>query len=166
MDIQDYEKALRIDKMALERDVSRQPELFYGVADEYVRAISVRDAVKDNLAQIEASMDQAIRERSALSGEKITEKVVAAWVLDTDEYKDAVGELREAQRAVGAWNSLREAFMQRAHALKVMADLFVANYYGSGEHKSTSQRDVSDKAYDGRKKAMSKKRRERKTLKA
>jgi hypothetical protein len=153
------EKDLRIDEHALEEALLDQPSLFYHVSREVALLVSQRDAAKQELQEIEALVDAEIRHDFEVSGDKITEKQVESAKLLDKRVKIAKRKLSELNEQLGLASALKEAFSQRAYALKDLVALYVANYYGQDTERPARQtKDVDSRIA---KEAMNKHRRER-----
>lgn len=127
---------IRIDKHSLDVAVSMQSMLFQDISDRAALAVSVRDEAADELSSVEYRLDRVVRKSHA--GEKIVEKQIAGDVKRRREYKVANDWYLLCKYRAQQWASLKASFDQRASMLKLMVNLFTANYYttrsmGGGE---------------------------------
>src|SRR5882724_7194112 len=74
------EDAIKIDQNDLDTELIRQPGAFAHAAEQYARACSIRDSVKDQLKSVEARIEMRLRHDADTRAEKITDKSAAAQV--------------------------------------------------------------------------------------
>jgi len=147
--IAEYASALQIDKHDLDEELIRQPDLFYKVSEQLVLAISQRDAAKKDLEKELAEADEEIRRKARDKGEKITESAITARKQLDDGVIKMENRLSALNLQVGKLSALKESFAQRSHVLRDLRELYIANYYGSGE----AQQD-REQRYNRARKAM------------
>lgn len=142
--IQELEALLRIDQHALDDALLEQPETFYRVAKKLALDISRRDEAKINLAEAEATADMKFRRDAEVADEKITEPQVKMHVRQEKGVKKARDNLMQLERSVSRWSALKEAFIQRSHALKHLTELYQANYFAdaTGSSQRSSMKDM------------------------
>ncbi len=75
--LQDLERALKIDKHALDEGLECQADLFYMVARECALFVSRQDSASQQQKEVEAAVDQGIR-RQLDPNEKVTEANIEA----------------------------------------------------------------------------------------
>lgn len=136
--LQDLEKALKIDKHALDEGLECQSDLFYMVARECALLMSRQDSASQELKEIEAFVDQKIR-RELDPNEKVTERDIEARRRTHSDVVEVVSKLLDLKRDVAIWQALKEAWQQRSYVLKELVTLYVASYYGD-KTNSTSDR--------------------------
>lgn len=158
---QELEASLVIDENALDEALATQADCFYRVAKQVALQTSRRDAAKQALAEAEARADAKIRHDAEVADEKITDKNVEKQRQLTKEVVAATNLLHSLNKSVGLWIALKESFQQRNYALKSMADLYVAGYFG-GQTSSSSATHIKNSAGQEAKELM---RRERKRVK-
>jgi tRNA A37 N6-isopentenylltransferase MiaA len=137
---------LAIDKHSLDRCLMEQPALFLDASDEYTRARSQADELKEVLKQTDAEIASEIRE----SGDKHTEKSIEACVLQDKRHKQAFAAWLAAQREADEWDTLKQTIHQRGYVLKDMVALFVAGYYQSATTTGANAGVVRDAMNEGR----------------
>jgi hypothetical protein len=135
----ELEAGLSIDKMALDSGLAQQPQLFFEVADQYALAVSERDAAAQNLKEVEAKVDQTVRDYFARIEEKITEKGVEGRVRLSEDYVKAQRELADAALKAGRLGALVEAYKQRSHALRDLSSLYVTSYYDGTDRRGVRE---------------------------
>lgn len=128
--LQKARKRMRIDKNDLDYAVSDQPVLFSDVADRAAEAVSIRDAASAAVEDVEARLGRAIRRKRR--EEKITEKLIGELIKKEREYVDAFEFYLMTKERANRWNALKAAFEQRKDMLKVMGQLYAANYFSTG----------------------------------
>lgn len=136
--ISELEEGLRIDKNALDEALERAPDLYYRVSKELTLATSRRDAIKQELAEIEAEADNTIRIRAEGAKVKLTETDAKMQARLEPAVKRANRDLIEANRVVGMFSALKDAFNQRSYAIKDLVSLYVANYYSDSTGRQSS----------------------------
>lgn len=157
-DFRELEDALRIDEHALEEALRDQPPLFYRVGSAYALEVSRRDAAKQALQDAEAAESLRVREEAREAEQKITEGEVAAKVQTSARVAAARARLQQLSESAGRLAALKEAFQQRSYALKDLAGLYVANYYGASEHTAAAGA-ARQRSADEARRAMSEARR-------
>jgi len=130
LDLAQFERALRIDRHALDDALEKQPDVFYRVANALALAISRRDLAKTRLQETEAEAEHEFRRSAARSGDKITEGEVKNAVRLDKGVQARQAKLHKLNTEVGQWGALKEAFTQRSYAIKDLSALYIASYYG------------------------------------
>ena len=152
---------LWINRDALDDDLVRQPQLFYQASEEHARLVSERDAAKTHLEEVDAKLSREIREQFESDGRKITEAVVAAEISLRSEHRAATAELNDLRLETDRAVAMKEAFSQRAYALKDLAGLFSAGYWQSASARGPETREAQERAIQENRKSVSQVRRER-----
>ena len=142
--LKDLKAKLRIDEHALEVAWRDQPDLFYQVANEHALALSIRDESKQDLEELEAEVDMELRRDAATSGEKTTETQIQSNKKTDKRVRAANDSFLEKRYIAEQWKVLRDAYEQRSFALSRLVELYIANYYSSNEHKTTTNANLKD----------------------
>lgn len=132
---QELRDGLQIDKHRLDAAIAMQPTLYQIVGEQVALALSRADAAYENVKVVDARLALSIRE----GGEKLTEAAVSAKVLATPEHTAAVQASNDARRIHGEWVSLKEAYAQRAYALRDMVSLFTSSYFQNSSVAATNE---------------------------
>lgn len=127
----DLEDALRFDKNHMDDALIEQPDLFYHVSREYASAISERDGLKLEIGELGAELDKSIRDGAIRAQEKTTETGIQKQIDTTPAMIDLRRRHLGAAHQADRWLALKEAYQQRAYALKDLAGLWVAGYFTS-----------------------------------
>jgi len=130
--LEQFEDALRINEDQLNEALEEQPDLVYRVSQVLALQISRRDAAKQWLANQEAVIDAQLRRTSALGKERVTDKAIEAQRRVSVNVVNATNQLLRMEHSVRQWQNLKEAFIQRGHALRELVALYVNNYYAAG----------------------------------
>lgn len=155
--LEELEAGLIINKDALDEALQIQPDVFYQISKALASLVSQRDAAKQQLGDVEARVDAKLRQAAAVSEEKITEKVVESNKRLDKDVKAATDTYLELGAYVGQYTALKEAYQMRAYALKDLASLYIAGYFGDAV-QSSSQNTLRDHD-DGARQAMNQERR-------
>ena len=139
---------LRIDKHALDDELQEQPNTFFEVSDRLALEISRRDAAKTELQTVESIADKNIRWVASQENKKLTVQEIAAEVARDEEVINADRRVRDLSYNVNRLSALKEAFAQRAYALKDLASLYGANYFQASSVSGAKDRYVGDKELD------------------
>lgn len=137
----DLKAKLAINKAALDDEVSKQPILFFEIAEEYTQAAAERDACKEELATVDAKLDGIVRASLAHSGDKVTEAMVKNSVQMHREHQEAFDTYMEAKTKADVLGSLKEAFVQRAHMIRDLCSLYLNSYYEQSSVQGTNSTD-------------------------
>lgn len=132
---------LIIDKDRLDEELVAQPQLFFTISEAFVDAVDRRDALKEELAVVEADLDSLVREAADKNDEKITNAAVAARVRSDLKRKKAFASYSKVKAETDKLGALKEAFIQRSHMLKHLCELHVANYYEQNSFRGTNRQD-------------------------
>ena len=136
--LRDLERALKIDKHALDEGLECQADLFYMVARECALLVSRQDSASQQQKEVEAAVDQGIR-RQLDPNEKVTERDIEARRRTHPDVVEIVGQLLDLKRDVAIWQALKEAWQQRSYVLKELVTLYVASYYGDSTGRATDR---------------------------
>ena len=137
IDIDEFRKYLKIDKLSLDDEVERQPSLFYEVSEAYAEAVGERDDDKETLAIIDAELDAQARN----SKEKITEAQVKSYIQTNSEHQIAFDTWLESKKLADRLGALKEAFQQRSYMLRDLVSLHNSNYFEESSLRSNASED-------------------------
>jgi len=154
-ELDDFKKYLKIDEHALDKEVSRQPELFFEVAQRSAIKLGERDAAKLALEQAYAVVSLGIREDNV--GKKTTEGLIDQLTKSDDAYISYQDDYLTAKQLAESWDALKDAFSQRSFMLRELASLYIAGYFQTTSVKGTIN-DVTEIKYEERKAEMASKR--------
>ena len=143
-DIKQLEQKLQINEHALDIALREHPDLFYKVASQLAFEISMRDAAKQAIIEIEAKIAMELRDDAAKHDEKITDKTVEASVRTDGRFRAANENYLEQHHKAAKWAALKEAYESRSYALSKLVDLYIANYYSSNTDKTTGGPSLRD----------------------
>ena len=129
--------------MVLDDEVIRQPMLFYEVSDQLTDALAERDAAKEELAAVDADLDNSWRRKLAKVKERVTDKVILSHVTTSPEHEKAFEAYLQAKTRADKLTALKEAFQQRSYMLRDLVALYSANYYETTSLKPTKAQDIS-----------------------
>lgn len=147
IDRKQFEARLKIDRNNLDQELIEQPELFYHVCEQHVKAVSTRDVLYEKRKALEADLSGRIRSEMEKASEKITESRLSAAVAAHEELLDAKGEYLEASREAELWGAMKEAFAQRTYALKDLSGLYSSQYFTRDSAQGNSNK-VANAQYE------------------
>jgi uncharacterized membrane protein YheB (UPF0754 family) len=140
MNVAEFKKYLQIDKHALDECVMQQPHLFFQVSEAFMQAAAKRDALKEELAVVDAKLDAEVREDLEKSDIKITEAKVKSNIGTDKRHEAAFRKYIAAKEHADVLMALKDAFQQRSYMLRDMVQLYATNYF---EDSSMSSRDLT-----------------------
>ncbi len=129
MKIEEFRSYLSIDKNLLDAEIEQHPELLFKVAEAHVEAMAERDALKEQLATVDATLDAKVRLELENAGEKVTEAIVKNQVQSHHLHKSAFDEYSAKKKEADVLGALREAFSTRGHMLRDLVQLHIAQYW-------------------------------------
>lgn len=115
------EEELAVTRQSLDDECIKQAGKFSWWAVLAENAKVERDCAKERMSLVSAELDAEIRDEWAESGEKITDKKVAAAVERHGRYQETVEAYHEACRVYGVLDVARQAFAQRKDMLVTLA---------------------------------------------
>ncbi len=121
----DLKKRLLIDKHALDTELVEQASLYDWIGDLHADALAVRDALKEELATVDAQIDQELR----ATIEKLTEPRIKGLVQTDPRHKVAVDKYLRAKHKADRMQALEKAYDQRSTMLVNLGKLYLSNYY-------------------------------------
>jgi hypothetical protein len=145
-DLDQYEVGLRLDENELDEALREQPDLLYRVSQVLAIQISRRDAAKSFLATEDAEVDNKLRQTAAQAQERTTDKKIEALKRTHPRVVAATHQLLLLDHSVRQWTAMKEAVVQRGHALRELVALYVHNYMGSSG--SVEVREMRDQRAD------------------
>ena len=148
--LNELESKLTLDKNCLDLAAEEQSDMFYRVSLAHAEAMDASESAKNNLSAVDGELAISTRKQLAEKGEKVTEGLVADIVVNSERHKKAQNEFQEAQFFARRLASVKEAFDQRAKMLRVLADLYMSNYFTTGAVQSTTPALVATDAKAGR----------------
>lgn len=125
---EDLRTELSIDQNQLDHELIANPGLCADVGLAFVRAVSERDAKKDNLKAQLAKLAIHLREEMLTNGEKVTEKAVEAAVGAHPDNAKLHEELRLATLKAAELEVMRGAFSTRSSMLRDLVSLYGTDY--------------------------------------
>lgn len=135
------ESVFGIDKNILDDEWLGQPKLYFNWAVQLEDARAAFEEVKAEFDVVKAEVDLAIRNdpgnvdydlpKDAVEKGKVTEKMVAAALLQQTEYKDAQQAVFSAKHRVGILQAAVTALDHRKKALEKLVDLHGQKYFAS-----------------------------------
>lgn len=134
---------LAIDKNMLDDEVIRQPSLFYEISELLTDASAERDAAKEELAMVDAELDQYYRTTYAKKGEKATESMIKNSVQSDKRHGAAFAEYLALKNKADRLLALKESFSQRSYMLRDLVSLYTSNYFESESIKPTRTQEAS-----------------------
>lgn len=156
-----YQRDLLIDKQHLDDILETHAETVADVGDRVAELVSMRDTMKDRVKVREARAAIDIRFRYEANENKQTESAYKALV-DIDEGRLAAVALHiEVNRECSRWESLRDAFQERGHALRQLGQLFAAGYWALATVNAGRTHEVQAASIEDRRERMAKAREDR-----
>jgi hypothetical protein len=141
MEINELKALLAINKNGLDEEISRQPMLFFDVAEACVDAMAERDAAKEELASADAELDGLVRTALNKSEDKVTEAMVRNSIQMHKKHVDAFDAYMGAKTKADMLLALKEAFGQRSYMLRDLVQLYVSSYYEQNSVQGTAAQD-------------------------
>lgn len=127
-----YQKDVRIDKDALDREWVQQPQLAMQYSEAAAKAQAEMDWAKDHLEFVKADLDRRIRQLLTGGDKKPTETVISSSVLLHDECQQASSTYLNAKRTWGIVKVAADAICdQRKAALENLVKLFGMGYFST-----------------------------------
>jgi len=133
----DVKKLLKIDKLDLDTEIERQPEILDRIIERSVLATSQRDFAKTALDRVGVNLDRAIRKK--FQDKKPTESEIRNRITRHPEYQKAEDEYLRLKHEADLWSGHREAFKSRSYALRDLVEIFVSGY----RERATMSADVN-----------------------
>lgn len=131
--IEDLKKHLAINKYALDEELENQAVIYFEISENCAEALSYRDEAKQAVELVDAEVADAIRKDFARRDEKLTEAKLSQEVLLSAKHVTAYQDYLDTKKNAELWMALKESFSQKGHALREMADLYVAGYFAGSD---------------------------------
>lgn len=131
-DVDKMNNDLVIDAHSLDKEWLQQPALYMKYGIEWVKAISVRDSLKDSIKVIESQVDMEVRDNpEAYSLSKVTEAAVRSCVEQDERVTEVRQQFLQAKEAADILGIMRDSILQRRDALNNLTQLHITGYYSS-----------------------------------
>ena len=128
--IEFIEQDMQIDEHALEEGLRKNVEMHHRVAKRVSLEVSRRDAARQWFKTVEADIDSQIRAEAKKAGEKVTEREIESRKILSKEYQRAFRKVLGIERGCKEIEALEWSLSRRQSALKHLAELWIAGYYG------------------------------------
>lgn len=145
----ELEQYVAIDPDALDEEIVSFASHFYHIGLGYARAVSLRDAAKEDVSAYEAELDNQIRQTAVMSKEKLTEGTIEARITCDEQRLELVDKYMRQKHRADRWGVLRDAFEKKGFMLKELCELRKTEYYAPSAVRS----EVSDAGSRVRRKA-------------
>lgn len=148
-DYERYREKIRIDRDQLDMSVEEQAGIYLSVSEQYVKAVSERDALRDQLARKDAEIAGAVRQKAEQNKSRATEAMINDAVMLHNDHIQLSERLSLAKKEVDLWMSLRDAFDQRMRMLRELVTLYTTGYFsvaGTGKPRNTVHDALADSA--------------------
>lgn len=155
---EELRKHLKIDRLNLDEELIKQPQLFFEVAEAAAIARSRMDAAKDNVERVESDVDQRIRQDAANEDERLTEKEIKALIQNDDDRVKAYASYLDLKRQTEELDQLRDSFRQRGYMLRELAALYISGYFQTSSTKGRGHKAREVRAEAANEKLMERKR--------
>jgi hypothetical protein len=140
-DIEEFKRYLKIDKHALDQELEEQPMLFFQISEAFVQAGAERDMLKEQLATVDAKLDNAARDTYNKAEEKYTEAMIKNHVQTDKKHVGAFKLWLEAKKQADLLQVLKEAFQSRGYMIRDLCSLYSDNYFSEASVKGTPKTD-------------------------
>jgi benzoyl-CoA reductase/2-hydroxyglutaryl-CoA dehydratase subunit BcrC/BadD/HgdB len=131
--IKENRDRFKIDKFNLDEEVNRQVDLMDETGELHAFLVEERDLAKNEVDKIKAKLDDEIREE--YSDRKITEKKIENMIILDPSYQEAYKKYLALRREEQLAGNDKEIALQRRAYLKILAELWIAQYYSIPEIK-------------------------------
>jgi len=128
----DFRDRLSINPDNLNEGLEEQSGLYYDVANAYAEAVAQRDAIKLDLEEKSAEIDQATRKKAEAEEAKITEAGVQQAIRMHKDIQALQRTFLDAKAAADSWGAMKEAFQQRSFMLREIVQLTLAQLHNLG----------------------------------
>lgn len=124
--VAEFKTYLRIDRNDLDTVVSQHAELYFRVAEEAARAVSVRDESEERSKEADAEIDRWLRDHAK---EKETEVSIKSRIQTDDKHIAAREKYSAARKRAAVLTALERAFDQRGKMLRELVNLHGQGYF-------------------------------------
>jgi hypothetical protein len=159
-----FRDQLELDRNDLDSAAVEQPQYAHDIGEQAVLAKSRVDELKYELEQEMAAVALDLREDSADSEKRITDKAVEAQVNMTRSVISMQKLLLRAKKEAALWGNLKEAFETRRDMLKVLTQQYASDYFTRSSTTASTGR-ISDRDADEARRKSGEERRKRMTTK-
>lgn len=139
--IDEFRDYLKVDKNHLDDDLVQHSQLFFKVAEAYVRASAKRDELKEDLTLLDAELDGRVRKRADDKDEKYTEAQIKALILTNKDHVDASEAYHNAKTEADMLGALKESFVTRGHHIRDLCQLYTAQYFDTNSVRADANAD-------------------------
>lgn len=121
---------IEIDELRLDKEWINQPRKYLDFCQQLAHVSRDLDEAKARLDVVKAEMDARIRKKPDRFGlDRATEASIAATILVTDEYQQALQEVIDAKYAKDMVGAAVGALDHRKKALEKLVELYLAGYF-------------------------------------
>ena len=136
--IDELKEYLKINKHRLDEELEEQPMLLFQISEAYVAAAAQRDALKEELATVDAKLDHEGRIDLDRKLDKVTEAMVKNYVQTNKKHEAATMAYFAAKQQADLLSALKESFQSRGFMIRDLCSLYTANYYEQSSVKPTN----------------------------
>lgn len=137
----EYYDLLKINKVLLDEELVRQPQLFYDWAEASANASADKDDAKANLELIKAIEGQKIRDDNKI---KLTNPEVEAAVLKNKRVIEAQKKYLECNRTDNVLAEAKSAFKQRQKSLEGLVQINMQMHFAEPNLNRNNSNDVTE----------------------
>ena len=133
MDYNTLRNHLLIVKTRLDEELEVQPQYLWIAGEGYAQAVSIRDALKEDIARVDSQIADELRS----SEDKISEQRILSQIPLDKRHQIAVSKYNKSKLDCDKWYSLQESFRNRGVMLKSLVDLYIAGYYSKNSQTAS-----------------------------
>jgi hypothetical protein len=137
VDVAEFRAYLKIDKHALDQELEEQPMLLFQISEAFVQAAAERDMLKEQLATVDAKLDNKIR--MDYGDSKYTEAMIKTEVQSNKTHEIATLKYLDAKKQADLLLALKEAFVSRGFMIRDLCGLYNANYFEEASVRGTGE---------------------------
>ena len=138
----DYLRDLKIDPDCLDLIWVRHPYIYMKYSEAAARANDIVRKKKNDLEILYAKLDQEVRVSFEGDGKKITEGLVKAQILSSDEYIKAQMEYNDAQYQAELCASAVKAMDHKKAALQALVQLWAGSYFAGPKNPRNIKKEL------------------------
>lgn len=145
MNIDHYRRLLPVRKNRLDEDLEIQSQYMDEIAQQVSATARLAAELKEELGIVEADLASDLRDDFP----KMAAAVVSSEVLRKNQRKQAWARYMAAKAEHEHWTHLLEAWRQKGFSIRVMADLYAAQYFTASSttnHSATPHRAADPRA--------------------
>jgi hypothetical protein len=128
-ELEEFQDALKIDKLRLDSEIAKQADLYFRVSQRTSEVISYRDAAKHKISVIEAETSSNYRTNGIEDIGRVTDTAVKEATTTNSKVKTAHRDYIMWRRVADEWIGLQSATEQRNRMLQTMAQLYASGYF-------------------------------------